>query len=477
MHRKIPKFAYEKVADRLETLIEKEVFQVGDRLPSVRSLREQYGISISTALQVYHRLERKGLVEPREKSGYFVQFSRKRHSWLRENSNPDLIARPVTIAEIVTEVRDSAAREGLVNLSSPMPPPELLPAAHLHTAMLQTIRQFKPDYLRYPMDQGDDRLQRQIAMLSARWGGTVSEEEIVVTHGCMEAISLCLQAVAKPGDTIITESPTFYGFLQTIQHMDMKVLELPTNPVTGLCLDKLETAIRRRKVAACLLVNSFNNPLGSCMPQKEKKDLVQLLGRYDIPLIEDDIYGDLYLGEHRPRPAKVYDRKGLVLHCSSFSKTLAPGMRIGWVLPGRYRERIVRIKYMQSIAANHLLQRVIAQYLETNRYERHLKKLRQALSVQMMQTLKAVQHYFPENVFSTCPQGGMTLWLQLPPTVDSYLLYRAALEQDIHLTPGLVFSTQKETYRNYLRLSYAEPWSGAKEQAIAWIGQYLKKQK
>lgn len=467
------KFIYEKVADQLETLIEKEVYQVGDRLPSVRELREQYDISISTALQVYSHLERKGIVEPREKSGYFVQFARQKFSYLHQNSNPDPVARPVSIDAMVAEIRDSATREGLINLSTPVPPPALLPAAQLHSALLQTIRHEKPDYLRYSMNQGEERLRRQLARQAAHWGGNISDDEVIITNGCMEALSLCLQAVAGPGDTIITQSPTFYGILQTIQYMNMKVLELPTNPISGLCMDKLEAALKKRKIAACLLVNSFNNPLGSCMPDDHKKDLVHLLCRHEVPLIEDDIYGELFFGRHRPRPAKYFDKKGWVLHCSSFSKTLAPGFRIGWTFPGRFRDKIMRIKYMKSIASNGLLQQAIAQYLETNRYERHLKKLRYALSVQMMQTLKAVNNYFPDNVFSTHPLGGMTLWVQLPATLDSYVLYREALKENIHITPGGIFSTQKEKYRNYIRISYAEPWSEKREAALKWLGQKI----
>lgn len=474
MSRQTSKFVYEKVAGRLESLIEKEVFQVGDRLPSVRELRDQYGISISTALQVYHQLERKGLVEPREKSGYFVQFSRKKDRCLNQNTDPDAIARPVSIDEMVAEIRESAMRQELVNLSMPVPPPSLLPAGQLHTALLHTIREQKQQYLRYTLNGGEQRLRRQIARSALRWGGLVDEQDVVITNGCMEAISLCLQAVAKPGDTILTESPTFYGILQTIQYMDMKVLELPTNAENGLCIDKLGEVLKARKIAACLLVNSFNNPLGSCLPDEEKKELVKLLTRHEVPLIEDDVYGELYFGDHRPTPAKAYDKKGWVLQCSSFTKTLAPGFRVGWTIPGRFRDQIMRIKYMKSIAPNTLLQQAIAQYLETNRYERHLKKLRYTLSTQMMQTLRAISTYFPPDIYTTHPGGGMTLWVQLPGNVDSYLLYRYALQANIHITPGIVFSTQQEKYKNYIRISCAEPWSERKELALAWLGARIR---
>lgn len=467
------RFVYEKVAVHLESLIEKEVFRVGDRLPSVRELREQYGISISTALQAYSYLERRGLVASREKSGYFVQFSRKRNAWLKRVSNPDSIPRPVSVDEMVAEIRTSAKRSDLINLSMPVPPPELLPTAQLHTALLQTIRREKPGYLRYAIDEGDPRFRRLIARSASRWAGEIDESDVVVTNGCMEALTLCLQAVGKPGDTIITESPTFYGVLQTIQYMDMKVLEMPTDAQTGLCIDKLEHVLKTTRVAACLLVNSFNNPLGSCMPDAHKEKLVSLLACHGIPLIEDDIYGELYFGDHRPVPAKAYDRNGLVLHCSSFSKTLVPGFRLGWTIPGRFTEKIMRIKYMKSIASNLLLQQAVAQYLENNRYERHLKKLRCHLKDQMMQTLKAISRYFPADTYTTHPEGGMTLWLQLPGKVDSYRLYRDALAQSIHITPGIVFSTQREKYLDCIRLSCAEPWDASKDEALAWLGERI----
>lgn len=464
------RFVYEKVAAQLESLIEKEVFRVGDRLPSVRELREQYGVSISTALQVYSQLERRGLVESREKSGYFVQFARRQSSCLKQISSPDAIPRPVSVDQMVAEIRTSAKRPELINLSMPVPPPELLPAAQLHTALTRTMREEKPRYLRYQVHEGDPRFRHLVAQGASRWGGLIPENEVVVTNGCMEAVRLCLEAVAGPGDTIITESPTFYGLLQTIQYMNMKVLEMPTDAETGLCIDKLVQVLKKRRVAACLLVNSFNNPLGSCMPEEKKKELVALLARHDIPLIEDDVYGELYFGDRRPLPAKIYDKKGLVLHCSSFSKTLVPGFRLGWTFAGRYTEKITRILYMKSMAPNVLLQQGVARYLETNRYDRHLKKLRRQLSAQMMQTLKAVSQYFPPDTLTTHPEGGMTLWLQLPRKVDSYRLYQHALSEGIHITPGVVFSTQKEKYNHCIRLSCAEPWSPAKEKAMEWLG-------
>lgn len=468
------RFVYEKVAAQLEDLIEKEVFRVGDRLPSVRELREQYGISISTALQVYSQLQRRGLVESREKSGYFVQFARRESSCLKQISHPDAISRPVSIDEMVAEIRISTTREDLINLSMPVPPPELLPVAQLHTALTHTIRAEKPGYLRYQIHEGDLQFRRLIAQRASRWGGLISESDVVVTNGCMEAIRLCLEAVARPGDTIITESPTFYGLLQTIQYMNLKVLEMPTDAETGLCIDQLSAVLKTRRVAACLLVNSFNNPLGSCMPDEKKMELVTLLARHEIPLIEDDVYGELHFGEHRPVPSKAYDKKGLVLHCSSFSKTLVPGFRLGWMFPGRFAEKITRIRYMKFMAPNALLQQGVARYLENNRYERHLKKLRRQLSTQMMQTLKAISQYFPADTFTTHPEGGMTLWLQLPGQVDSYRLYQHALAEGIHITPGIVFSTQQEKYNHCIRLSCAEPWSASKEEAVAWLGNHIE---
>lgn len=300
----------------------------------------------------------------------------------------------------------------------------------------------------------------------------MSPDDIVTTCGTMEALNLCLRAVAKPGDTIAIESPTFYGILQA--SLGMRALEIPTHPRDGIDLDALEQAIKKNKVKACLLIPNFNNPLGCCMPDNNKKQLVEMLGRREIPLIEDDIYGDIYFGAARPKTAKAFDKEGLVLLCSSFSKTIAPGYRVGWTAPGRFKAQVEHLKSMNTIATATLPQMAVARFLESGGYDRHLRKLRKALATQVQRVTLAVRQYFPEGTRITRPTGGFVLWVELPKSVDSLELYRKALEKKISIAPGPIFSA-KQKYQNFIRLSCGQAWSDSLEQALKTLGRLAGK--
>jgi DNA-binding transcriptional MocR family regulator len=290
----------------------------------------------------------------------------------------------------------------------------------------------------------------------------------------MEALNLCLRAVAKPGDVIAIESPAFYGTLQVIESLGMRALEIPTDPRNGIVLDALASALRRQKIRACLFVLNFSNPLGSCMPDTDKKALVELLARREIPLIEDDIYGDLYFAERRPRTAKAYDRQGLVLLCSSFSKTLAPGYRVGWTAPGRFKLQVESLKFTSSMATTTAPQMAIADFLQSGGYERYLRKIRRILMTQVQQMSNAVGRYFPAGTKVTRPQGGYVIWVELPHGVDSLELHRRALAQKISIAPGPIFSA-KQKYKNFIRLSCGLPWSEKIDGAVRKLGELIRK--
>jgi DNA-binding transcriptional MocR family regulator len=290
----------------------------------------------------------------------------------------------------------------------------------------------------------------------------------------MEALNLCLRAVAKPGDIIAIESPAFYGTLQVIESLGMRALEIATDPRDGIMLGALDSALRRQKVKACLFVTNFSNPLGSCMPDGRKKELVELLARREIPLIEDDIYGDLYFGDARPRAAKAYDKKGLVLLCSSFSKTLAPGYRVGWTAPGRFKPRVESLKFTSSMANATAPQMAIADFLQSGGYDRYLRKMRRILMTQVQQMSAAVGKYFPDGTKVTRPQGGYVLWVELPRSIDSIELYRRALERKISIAPGPIFSP-KQRYKNFIRVSCGLPWSEKIDGAVRTLGELARK--
>jgi DNA-binding transcriptional MocR family regulator len=283
-----------------------------------------------------------------------------------------------------------------------------------------------------------------------------------------------VRAVARPGDTIAVESPTYFGLLQIIESLGMKTLEVSTYPRHGMCLDALEYATRRRKVSAVIVTSNFQNPLGSCMPTEKKRLLVELLARKDIPLIEDDVHGDLQHEGPRPTVAKAFDKKGLVMLCSSFSKTLAPGYRVGWTAPGRFLPQVERLKFTNTIASAILPQLAIAEFLRNSGYDHHLRKVRRGYAQQVKLMTEAIGKYFPEGTRVTRPTGGFLLWVELPKGVDSLDLHRRALEHRISITPGPLFSP-KQAYKNFVRLSCGHPWSERVEQAIATLGRLAGK--
>ncbi len=469
-----PDHLYQQVADRIERLIEKKALKVGDKLLSVRSLSKEQGISLSTAFQAYYHLESKGLVEARPQSGYYVKFSPGHALEIPICCKPSDEAVPVTLDEMISSVYSDLRSDKLTNFSLGAPSFELLPAAKLNKAVTQALRESKDSCLNYEHIQGNVQLRKQIARQSFNWGGTLSEDDIVVTAGCMEALSLSLKAITKSGDAVAIESPTYFGIFQVMESLGLKVVEIPTDPEKGIDLDCLESAIKKFDVKACLFVCNFNNPMGSCLSDEKKKHLVELLTKSNVPLIEDDIYGELYFGKTRPRTCKSFDKKGIVIQCGSFSKSLAPGYRIGWAVPGRFKENLIRLKRMNNVSTNTLAQSAIANFLANGRYELHLRHLRKALHTQCLLYIQAVSEYFPEGTRITRPQGGFALWLELDKKVDTYKLHKRALKQGIGIAPGQIFSSQGH-FENCFRISFGLPWSDRVEYGLKILGELAAK--
>ncbi len=467
---------YEQTAGKLATLIEQGTLRPGERLPSVRRLKHQHGVSVSTVLEAYRLLEDKGLIEARPQSGFYVRHRFRELPAEPAKTAPSLSACCPSFDELITDFLRTACDLTYVSLSAGQPSPDLLPTDKLSRVMASVARRAGVAGIKYEFAAGNPELRREVARRSLDWGGALSSDEIIATSGCMEALNLCVRAVAKPGDTIAVESPTFFGVLQMIGSLGMKALELPTYPRHGVCLDEMEVALRRHKVAAVLLTPNYQNPLGACMPDEKKKALVELLAKKEIPLIEDDLYGDLPHEGPRPKAAKAFDKRGLVLLCSSFSKTLCPGYRVGWTAPGRFRDKVERLKFSNTISSPALPQLAVAEFLRNGGYDHYLRRIRRSYAHQMRVTLDAVTKYFPESTKVTRPTGGFLLWVEFPKWVDSLRLYRDALERKISITPGPLYSP-KQGYRNFIRLSCGNPWSDRLEQAVITLGKLAEKQR
>ncbi|MBA3829224.1 MAG: PLP-dependent aminotransferase family protein [Taibaiella sp.] len=467
---------YLNVANNIQQQIMDNVLNIGDKLPSVRMLSKEHGISVSTILQSYYHLEGKGLIESRPQSGYYVRFNPSRFPQKIEKSNPLQSGKAKNVEAIITEVYDDFGMQGNTRFSLSVPAPELLPLAKLNKAMMQALRDLPASSTSYETVQGSEMLRRQIARWAIHWGGHMQASDLITTAGCMNAIAYCLMALTKRGDTIAVESPVYFGVLRFAQSIGLKVVELPTHPDTGVDPDDLKKTLQKHPIKAVFLVTNFSNPTGYCMPDEQKEATVKLLSQYGIPLIEDDLYGDVYFGKNRPKTCKSFDEEGNVLWCSSISKTLAPGYRVGWVAPGKYMDKIKRLKLYHSITSATAQQAAIGNFLATGRYENHLRKMRQTLHSNSLQFTRTIRDHFPDNVKLSNPKGGFILWLELAKNIDTYQLYREAIAHKISIAPGTMFSLQ-DRYQNCMRLSYGMLWKPEVERALKKLGALVKEMK
>lgn len=462
------KTLYEEVASRLSSAIATGTLRPGDRLPSVRKLANQQDVSISTVLQAYLHLESQGLIEARPQSGHYVRaraLAADQPQLKKTAGAPCLVCVTNLVARVYAAARDPK----LTNLGAGTISPELLPTRKLSRITAALSRDLAELSVGYDLPPGNVDLRREVARRSIEWGCALTPDELVTTCGASEAMILALRAVTRPGDAVAIESPTYYGLLQAIESLGRRAVEIPTCPRDGMQVDELEKALDRHRIKAVMAIPNYSNPLGSLMPDEAKRRLVELCGERSIPVIEDDIYGDLHHGPERPRALKSFDTTGLVLLCGSFSKTLAPGYRVGFCAPGRFREKVELLKFSQSLATPTLSQLAIAEFLRTGGYDHHLRGLRRSLATQVQRTQAAVVEHFPEGTRVTQPQGGCVLWIELPGRTDAVQLHERALGQGVAVAPGVIFSP-KERYRSCLRVSCGQPWSPRLEQAFAKVG-------
>jgi DNA-binding transcriptional MocR family regulator len=458
---------YEDLARRFAQAIEAGTLRPGDRLPSVRELRAQERVSTATVMQALARLEFLGLVESRPRSGYFVRSRRLLPA--PAATRPPTSPRPVSVAALVARVLAANRDERLVPLGVAAPSAELVPSAALARAMTAVMRPSVGAALGYELPPGFDPLRRDIARRALAWGFAAGPDDVVVTSGASEAIYLALRAVTEPGDIVAIESPAYYGTLQALEALGLRAVEVPCHSETGLDVDALEAILGWQKVSAVLAVPNFSNPSGSLMPEPAKRRLAAMLADRQIPLVEDDIYGDLGFGEGRPPSVKAFDREGLVLTCGSFSKTLAPGWRVGFVLPGRFREQVTLLKFAINVATAAGPQRAIARFLETGAYDRHLRRLRAALHGSMERMSAAVHAAFPGGTRVSRPAGGYVLWVELPQTVDALELHGRALDAGVSVVPGQLFGA-RGGFEHFIRLSYGHPWDDRMRHGVETIG-------
>ncbi|ASZ13901.1 PLP-dependent aminotransferase family protein [Chitinophaga pendula] len=460
-------FLYNEIAEGIAGQIRSGVLKPGDRLPSVRLLCQQHNVGMNTAKRVFLELEAQSLIDARPQSGYFVSQRSFRELPLPETSRPSVLAAEEEPNELVSKVYANMGRNDLTLLSIAGPSGDLLPLAKLKKEIIRANQVLQTGGIEYESVQGNLQLRRMVALRSVEWGGSLHENDLITTAGGMEALSFCLMALSKPGDTLAMESPCYPGILQLAVSLGLKVLELPTHPVTGIEIADLKHVIS--KIDLCLLVPNFNTPLGSCMPDENKREIVTLLEKHNIPLIEDDVYGDLFFGSKRPKCCKSYDRSGNVIWCSSVSKTLAPGYRVGWIAPGKFKDKIMKLKLVHVISSTTLVQEAVANFLKTGKYESHLRQFRRTLDNNCQNYIRTIAEYFPEGTKTSRPQGGLALWVEFDKDVNTAKLYDLAIKQGISIAPGRMFSLQDQ-FHNCMRLCIGLPWSETLNTTLKHLG-------
>ncbi|WP_051711105.1 aminotransferase-like domain-containing protein [Andreprevotia chitinilytica] len=463
---------YFQLAEELAQAIASGLLKRGEKLPSIRKLSTQRQVSLSTVMEAYRELEDRGLIEARPQSGFYVCNAAQLFK------APALTQPPSAPREVVTPAalwpyHASDIHKLKVDFGFAVLSPELFPIQQLQRLLAQITR-YQPRILaEYGKPPGDMELRRHIARRALAWGGHFEAEDVLITHGCIEALNLCLRAVTKPGDVVAIESPTYFGLLQILESFQLKALEIPTHPQTGISIEALELATRNDQVKACLLIPNFSNPLGSLMPDENKKRLVELLASRDIPLIEDDIYGEFYRHGNRPRPAKAFDTSDNVMLCSSFTKVLAPGMRIGWVVGGKWTRAIEKLKFINTYSTPLHSQQTISRFLENGGYDHHLRRLRRAVAEQVDGAVDAIRRYFPADTRLNVPQGGFALWVELPEAINTRELLDLALVEGISFAPGELFSPS-HSYQNCMRICCVEAWTTKHERAIQRLGEFCQ---
>lgn len=460
---------YRKLADTIETAIRLGTYGPGDRLPSLRQSAMVHDVSLSTVQEAYRSLEDAQLIETRPKAGHFVV---QQPLCLLEPdvSTPPASAAPVAIAGLVEMVMNSADVPDLVSFGSGYPTVAQIPTEAIERAMVRAVQRSAGALGRYPAASGYDGLRKAIARRSLSMGCVLDPRDIVLTTGTTEAISLCLGALLKPGDTVALESPTSFGFLQILEALKLRALEIPTHPRFGLSVDALALALRDARVDAILATPTLSNPMGTIMPMGERERLVELLTRHRVPLIEDVIYNDLAVNDSHRRAVKSFDKDGWVLTCSSYSKTVAPGLRVGWLHAGRFRDQVRKLKSAFSggnCAVNEL---TLTELLAESNYSRQLRRLNKINRLGLQEARRVIATSFPAGTRVTDPAGGSSLWLEAPERLDSQTLFQACLDERILIAPGTIFSAS-DSYRHCLRLNIPGAGEARHLRALKRVGE------
>lgn len=457
---------YLQIALRLAQMIASGAIKPGQRLPSVRDSAVQDGVSVSTVIQAFGYLEEHGLVQPRPKSGYFVASNSKAKAVELARK---IQQQPAPIKSSAS-LSSNATTKQVTSFAGYFPKDaDYFDQDRIRVALSRAARMNRNTLTEYSSSAGTLALRNAVALRALHLGCSLQSDNIVITSGCINAVSLCLAAVTKPGDIVAVESPTFFGFLDLLESLNLKPLSLPTDPKAGISLPALQLALETQPVKAVLLVPTLSNPLGSVMPVSQKRALAHLVSQFQVPLIEDVVFNDLLATDARRKAVKSFDSDGWVMTCGSFAKTVAPGIRLGWVEGGRWSKAVATLKRVQGASTNAVLEYALADLLTQGSYEAHLRRLCSMMQQRLGHARQVIQRSFPRGTKVYDPPAGYTLWVELPKHVNTMELFSVCKKHGIVVGPGQLFCASQK-YRHCLRLSFAGAWGESQQAALEEVG-------
>jgi len=443
-----------RVAEAIRRQIREGAYRPGDKLPSVRQLSQSMEVSITTVSRAYAILGEEGYVLAHPQSGYYVKLG-----WAAKHGQPQ------------TSDTRSLPRDMNPALSSLLVAgqnAQLFPIKVLTASLKRTALAFNRDHADYGTKQGNRDLREQIAHRLVVKGCLLHPDDLLVTSGSTEALLLAARAVTKPGDTIAMESPAYSNLHLVAHFLSLNLVEVNCSPVTGMDLGHLQDILDRQPIGAVFATPSFNNPTGSLMPYESRRRLVAMLAEREIPLLENEAYADLHFSPDPIPNCKAFDRDGRVLLCGSFSQTLGPKIRIGWLAPGRYYDDAELFKYSSSVTTPLLQQRAMTDFLERHRITRVIAPAVKAYQRSFREMATVISESFPAGTTFEIPQGGSNMWVVMPESINGRTLQEKCIEEGFRFFPGENFSPTKR-YKNCLTLCVAH-WGSEAERQVRRIG-------
>ncbi len=463
---------YFEIARQIESQILSKTLLHGAKLPSIRELAIKYSVAKNTVISALQQLESKKLVVAAPKKGYFVSYQST------TKRIPKLLISPLTVQavnmpDVFYDVMEKGAAFDI--LATPTNFHDHNKLSELNRYIGKSLRQKSAAHANYyDKPLGNDYLREQIALRYQQRECNFNREQLCITSGCQHALFIALLSCCKPGDNIAVETPTFYGVLRLLEQLNLNIIEIPSSIETGINTKELTNALSKWNISACIVTPCFATPAGSCMTDTQKQSMVLLANEYDFAIIEDDIYGDIGFDQSAIKPIKAFDTEDRVILCGSFSKSLSRDLRLGWISAGRWHKEAVRFKLASQLANSQSDQEGVAQFMMHGHYRRHLDQFRVKLAQQQAQLIDAIEQYFPKDCAYSIPKGGLCLWLELNNNVNTDVLYQQARKLNIHLTPGLLFSSQG-FYNHHLRLSYNHPITNERLTALKQLAMLIKK--